>query len=157
MINESGCASSPGIGPDDELKSCGKCQFCKIHFNPSTNFTSSVTNDTFSLPEDHFGMGVACSTRNVIYLITCAKCSIQYVGMTTQQVRSRFDGHRFKIKKGSIEMQLYYHFLNPGHTEFDCKAQIIYHHTGDDESAKDVLLQVEEYYMRKLATLIPLI
>ena len=55
----------------------------------------------------------------------------------------------------SIDMQLYYHFLNPGHTVFDCKAQIIYHHTGDDESAKDVLLQVEEYYMRKLATLIP--
>ena len=99
IISESGCASSPGIGPDDELKSCGKCQFCKIHFNPSTNFTSSVTNDTFSLPDDHFGIGVACSTRNVIYLITCSKCSIQYVGMTTQQVRSRFDGHRFKIKR----------------------------------------------------------
>ena len=151
----SGCASSPGTRPDDNLTSCGKCQFCKVHFNPCTNFTSTVTNDTFSLPSDNYGIGVACSTKNVVYLITCAKCKIQYVGMTTQQVRSRLDQHRSKIKKGSMESALYFHFLNPGHTEFDCKVQIIYRHTGDTESAKDVLLQVEEFYMRKLATLIP--
>ena len=45
-IIESGCASSPGTRPDDNLKSC-------------TNFTSTVTNDTFSLPSDNYGIGVA--------------------------------------------------------------------------------------------------
>ena len=155
IINESGCASSPGNGPDDELKSCGKCMFCNIHFNPSTNFTSTVTNDTFSLPNNHFDIGVSCSTKNVIYLITCEKCKVQYVGMTTQQIRSRIGAHRRKINNSSYDTMLYHHFLYPGHTMHDCKVQIIYRHTGDDESAKDVLLQVEEYYMRKLATLIP--
>ena len=32
-----------------------------------------------------------CGTKNVIYLISCKKCGVQYVGETSQTLRGRFN------------------------------------------------------------------
>ena len=78
-----------------------------------------------------------------------------YVGMTTTNVRTRFDNHRSCIKNYKRNILLYDHFCGPGHEISDCKAQIIFHLETDDNDAKDVLLAKEEYYMRMLSTLYP--
>ena len=31
--------------------------------------------------------------KNVIYLISCRKCGVQYVGETSQALRNRFNNH----------------------------------------------------------------
>ena len=41
-----------------------------------------------------------CSSSNVIYLLTCKKCGIQYVGETVQIVRARMSKHKQDIIKG---------------------------------------------------------
>ena len=38
-----------------------------------------------------------CSTRKVIYLISCKKCNKQYVGQTSQQVSKRMNSHKFDV------------------------------------------------------------
>ena len=118
----SGCASSPDNRIDDDLSACGKCQFCKLHIDPSTSFKSTVTNDSFSLSKH--AVTTACKTKNVVYLITCAKCNIQYVGMTTQAICSRFDGHRTKIRNKKISTALCQHFSKEDHSVADMKVQI---------------------------------
>ena len=40
-----------------------------------------------------------CSTKNVIYLISCKKCGIQYVGKTSQTLKSCFNNHRARLKQ----------------------------------------------------------
>ena len=41
-----------------------------------------------------------CGTKNVIYLISCRKCAVQYVGETSQTLRCRFNNHRSRLKHG---------------------------------------------------------
>ena len=156
LITGSGCASSPDIAPTyDELKSCGGCMLCKIHLNTSATFQSTLTLENFSLPSHKYGIENACTTKNVVYLITRDCCHFQYVGMTTNSLRTRFNNHRSAIKNSKHNTVLYHHFLNPGHRVHHAKVQIIYHYQKDDDDAKDVLLTVEEFYMRKLGTLFP--
>ena len=40
-----------------------------------------------------------CSSINVIYLITCTKCGIQYIGKTSQTLRSRMNNHCNRLKQ----------------------------------------------------------
>ena len=44
---------------------------------------------------------VDCHSSNVIYLLTCSNCGLQYVGETSQQLNARFTGHRAGIKNPS--------------------------------------------------------
>ena len=150
----SGCASSPDPLPmDNNLKACGGCTLCREQLNVSTVFKSSVTNDTYSFAGS--GLGNACTMKNVVYLITCEQCKLQYVGETTTSLRTRFYGHRNAIKRSQHNTILYSHFLEANHRAHHCKVQIIYHYDKDDDNAKNTLLAAEEFYMRKLMTLHP--
>ena len=40
---------------------------------------------------------VNCQSSNLIYLITCTKCKIQYVGQTKNRLLTRFQGHYFDM------------------------------------------------------------
>ena len=157
ILQGSGCASSPDQGlNDDDLKTCGGCMLCKVHLNTSTIFKSTVTNETFSLPKGNFGIQVASTTKNVVYLITCDHCSLQYVGMTTTALRTRFANHRSSVKNSKFNTNLYHHFLSIGQRDkvHLLRVQIIYHYNNNIDP-KDVLLTVEEFYMRKMCTLMP--
>ena len=81
------------------------CKTC-IHTTPSRTFTSAMNNKTYNIRHN---------SHNVIYLITCIKCKKQYVGQTSQQLRSRFTQHRFTINSdnGSPVAR---HFNSPGHS-----------------------------------------
>ena len=39
----------------------------------------------------------SCTSQNVIYLIECKRCNMQYIGQTNQQVSKRMNSHRFDI------------------------------------------------------------
>lgn len=67
---------------------CATCPFVKT----TPTFTSSTTSKTHVIRQD-----LDCSSKNVIYLITCSICQNQYVGQTTLALRERFTNHRFDI------------------------------------------------------------
>ena len=124
---DSELASSSESGSVADLIPCGGCVFCRTHLNTSTNFRSSVTGKQFTLSSNEIPNTLACTSKNVIYLITCDKCCIQYVGMTTTNIRTRFYNHRSCMKNYKRNILLYDHFCGPGHEMSHCKVQIIFH------------------------------
>ena len=74
---------------------CGKprCKTCK-HIVEGDSFCSNTTGRKYNIKsrEDV----ITCATKNVIYLISCKKCGIQYVGETSQALRNRMNNHRHK-------------------------------------------------------------
>ena len=59
------------------------------------SFTSSNTKREYKIRRNY-----TCTSRWVIYLVTCSACNIQYVGQTRQEMRQRHYGHRSDIKNG---------------------------------------------------------
>jgi len=69
-----------------------------------------------------------CATSNVIYLITCKKCDVQYIGQTSQQISKRMNQHRSDIKNyidKSFSSHVAVHFNNNSHTLQDFSFQPI--------------------------------
>ena len=57
------------------------------------NYTSTTTSKSFSSKKE-----INCQSSNVIYLITCKHCKIQYVGQTRNRLLTRFQGHYHDVK-----------------------------------------------------------
>jgi hypothetical protein len=72
---------------------------------------------------------LTCMSRNTIYVISCDKCKVQYVGMSSQPLKARFAQHLREIRKHQ-EMghnwgttRLYRHFAKPGHQPHHLQVQ----------------------------------
>ena len=76
-------------------KSANVCNGCKLCHQLSTkdHFVSSSTHRVYeaAIPDDITSLN--CNSTNVIYLITCRKCRLQYVGETAQILRKRIRHH----------------------------------------------------------------
>ena len=57
---------------------------------------SKVTKKWYDVVSSASSMN--CATENVVYLISCTRCGVQYVGETSQKLRSRFNNHRNRLK-----------------------------------------------------------
>ena len=105
---------------------------------PLRFFRSSLTNRRYTVIS---ACDLSCSTTNVIYLISCAKCDQQYVGETKQKVSARLSGHRSSIKKHANTF-IARHFNLPGHTMDDIRIQPIEHITRNPgETEKDITIR----------------
>ena len=95
------------------VSKCGsdKCKTC-VHMVQGDSFISNTKYNIVS-PVD-----MDCGSNNVIYLITCAKCGIQYVGKTSQMLRCRVNNHRNRLKQ-VCDLYLYNHFNSDGHSIAD--------------------------------------
>ena len=78
-------ATSPNTGnpPGNFRCEARRCKTCPILVTTDT-FASSVTGERFKLK-----LRASCKTSNVIYLIQCRRCGLQYVGETGQPLHSR--------------------------------------------------------------------
>ena len=61
-----------------------------------------------------------CNSQNVVYLITCKACGLQYVGSTKTKFRVRYNNYHTANRKHLIkkvnQQQLHDHFDRPGHS-----------------------------------------
>ena len=144
-------ASSLTIGPGNEVNSCGQCVLCVQHLSNSTIYESSVTGKRFEFQDSH-KINLACHTKNLIYLITCKVCSIQYIGKTEVTIKQRFYNHRHNCLNDKSQSILYKHFRENHHQISDYVVQII--HVVDDKDKGDIEM-IEEYFMRLLCTFYP--
>ena len=100
-----------------------------------------------------------CKTKYVVYLISCVKCGLQYVGQTRQPLHLRINGHRHSIVKDKLNTFLCKHFNNDGHSFDDFRVKIIdcVDHFGlSEEEARRTLDEKEDFYIRTLNTVYPL-
>ena len=68
---------------------------CRLCYNISTkdHFVSTSTHRIYQSEIPASIDSLDCNSSNVIYLITCRKCNLQYVGETAQKLRERFNHH----------------------------------------------------------------
>ena len=70
---------------------------------------------------------IVYKTRNVIYVIRCTRCKVQYAGMTTQPLHNRFSNHLremfTKRPANWVQTRLYRHVQQNHHTPSDVQVQ----------------------------------
>ena len=68
------------------------CRYCP-KINRSGQVISKTTGQQLTTITN-----INCQSSNIIYLITCTTCGIQYVGQTKNRLLTRFQGHHYDIK-----------------------------------------------------------
>ena len=130
-----------------------RCEVCK-YIDENSHFKSSQDDRRYSI-----NYSLNCNSNNVVYLITCKKCSLQYVGSTVTKFRLRFNNHKSRIRRHETLRQaekgvddlLYRHFWSEGHCGLsDVGIQLI-----DRVNGEEQLREKEGQWAYKLKTLDP--
>ena len=89
---------------------CGdkRCNTCKLGtFTDHIRITQ--TSHTHTIKQN-----ITCKSTNVIYCVTCKKCSAQYIGETEQELHARQRGHLGDIRKNNPGLPYVKHFRECG-------------------------------------------
>ena len=111
-------------------------------------FSSTSTKEEFFIY-----CTVTCKTENIIYLLECGICGLQYVGQTRRQLRLRLNNHRSNAKL-KLPCSLSRHLSSRGHNNSfdDLKVTIIEHNPDWDVKSRR---EWESFWIEKLKTLSP--
>ncbi|XP_072169503.1 uncharacterized protein [Diadema setosum] len=127
--------------------SASRCIICSIHIHESDSFTSNSTGLSH-----HTKGNITCTTTNVVYLITCRICRIQYVGETKTTLKRRFYGHRSTVNTAKLDTPVGHHFNLPDHSITDMTLQGI---ESLGTRPDTVRTSREKLWMRRLHTIQP--
>ena len=98
-----------------------------------------------------------CKSKKVIYLITCNRCNVQYVGSATNEFKVRFRNHKsaMSTKKNTCEVAI--HFNKETHVLSDFGFVIIEQicNFSDHNSLDNRLLTREAFWSAQLCSLQP--
>ena len=136
-------ASMQSTGKFHKCKSA-RCITCRVHTSESNTIRSTANKQIFPILET-----LTCTTTSVIYVITCTKCNIQYVGETGNNVRDRLTQHRSNIKHKK-QTPISIHFNATPHEPKHIT--IIPIQTKINHSER---LKCEKLWMKKLGTIYP--
>ena len=98
------------------IKKCNhpRCLTCSFLQEGQTNYTFFTTNENRKITDS-----ISCHSKNLIYMIECTKCHLQYIGETKRQLNERFGEHRRSILNHhqlSITTPVSLHFNQAGHS-----------------------------------------
>ena len=85
----------------------------------------------------------------MVYIITCNKCEIQYVGETGTTVGLRMRGHRNKLQGGDNK-PIYRHLRKESHNFSEAKLTIVQHVANHNERRR-----CETIWIKRMKTLLP--
>ena len=128
---------------------CGasKCKTCPI-LVVTDEFSSPTIGKVFKV-----NFHASCKSSNVIYLLTCRRCGLQYVGETGQPLHLRVNRHQYDIThRKTDESPVAKHFNNRTNTESNMAVMAI-----DLVSSHDACLRKirESRWIRTLGTSSP--
>lgn len=106
--------SATGCGPCDKPR----CRVCP-HMTRTKIASSTASGFSVKL-KGNFN----CDSANVVYLLECNTCHLQYIGQTANAFRKRFNNHRAHAKS-LPNLPLSRHVANPGHSFNNLKVTII--------------------------------
>jgi hypothetical protein len=128
-----------------------KCYTCILHASKTNQFYSTHYNSYYDINDT-----IYCSSKNLVYLITCKKCKLQYVGETSRQLRDRMNDHRSAIKLNK-NTPIGLHFNLPEHTPLDLTVTPIeLIKEFDPRKSHSLRLKREHYWQQKLGTTYPI-
>ena len=121
-----------------------RCTVCK-HVKTTTSVTSRTTKQTIHIP-----INSNCISSNLIYIIECSKCGIQYVGQTSNTLTTRLRQHLRDIRLNNEFKAVSNHFNSTNHNIDDVT---IY---GVDSAADlNARLRLEEAWIHVTKTVQP--
>ena len=130
-----------------------KCDVCN-YSDKRDFFVSTQTDRKYSI-----NYTLNRNSCNVLYLISCRKCGLQYVGSTSTKFILRFNNHKASVRRHERlseqdQMEddlLYKHFWSEGHSGMaDMNVQLI-----DRVSGREELRDKERQWAYRLNTLSP--
>lgn len=100
----------------ESVTPCGSfnCKCC-VHIM-KTNSYMDTSRELFFDIIDQFD----CNSSDVIYLISCLKCKMMYVGQSGRKIRERLNNHRSDIKNNK-NTAVALHFNSPNHSITDLR------------------------------------
>ena len=109
-------------------------------------FTSSTYDTDFPLKNN-----CNCNSKNLIYLITCNACNVQYVGETGDSLKNRLNNHRSDVKTKK-QTAIGIHFNLENHSFGDLKIMPI-----ELMEMENIYTRrnIEYYWQLKLGTIYP--
>ena len=82
---------NPGGNQGTHKCTSNRCYVCN-YLAVGDSFSSHVTGTSYTVNHR-----LDCNLRNVVYLINCKVCGLQYVGSTTTKFRLRFNNHKSRL------------------------------------------------------------
>ena len=89
---------------------CGTCPFLE-----EKNFFHSNSTGQRHKPSTADQDFLTCKSENIIYMIYCQVCNIQYIGETKQKLIRRFSNHKTNINGKKSGQVVHKHFEESGH------------------------------------------
>ena len=101
------------------MKKCRRCVYCP-YIKTGDHIKATASDYNHQITQD-----VNCTTSNIIYLISCEKCNIQYVGETDRQMKVRFAEHQGYVRHKDISKATGEHFNLPSHKLSDMRIRVL--------------------------------
>ena len=127
-----------------------RCDLCKNYFIESRIFRSFKTGKSYSIRSN-----LTCDSKNVIYLVSCKKCQLQYIGSTTTEFKVRFRNHKSSMVTNKKSCEVAVHFNSIPHSLQDFSFQCIDQINPDCVEVDKFLITKEAYWSAQLFTLSP--
>ena len=95
---------------------------------------------------------LTCKSKNLVYLISCKRCGLQYIGETENALHIRMNGHRSDIRTKKLDKPVAAHFCQSDHSAEDLEVRGI---EKIHENNTDRRKRRESYWIFTLKTLAP--
>ena len=141
----------PLVRKEGKSEGCGKtnCGVCKFVKCTSSFHCSKGTQ--YKIRD----VQLNCNSSNIVYLLCCKSCNVQYVGSCSTKFRLRFNNYKScntkHRDKPVAQQHLHDHFDLPGHNgTADWEFVLI-----DQAENKDEVRKRERFWQYKLETFLP--
>ena len=138
---------SLSTGPCDFRPHCFTCDFIA----PQSEIISTITKQSFRIQTE-----MDCNSSNIIYMIQCDSCDIQYIGQTKRSLRHRFNNHRFDILN-SRNTVIGIHFNQLRCSYEDCKITPVFQcpKLATEDLTTKKRIEIEQYFIGLFKTYQP--
>ncbi len=134
-----------------------RCRYCPL-LNKTGRVQSTSTGRSYTALKN-----ITCKSDNLVYLITCKKCGLQYVGQTYRTIAQRFLGHFNDISNERHWKAVGEHFNKTNHQGWsDCEISVLYFCSVNpgkpndiNQRALKIRKSLERYWQFQLQTLSP--
>ena len=129
-----------------------RCDLCKNFLLQTSKYVSSATGRQYPIRQK-----LTCSSKNVIYLATCNKCNLQYVGSTSTEFKIRFRNHKSSMLDNRRTCELAVHYNSSEHDISQISFTVIEQISTFQNhlQLEQLLLTREAYWTSQLSTLNP--
>ena len=102
---------------------------------------------------------ISCQSCNLIYCITCKRCTKRYVGQTGDSIHKRFGEHSGSIGRRNLKEDVGRHFSTQDHlrlVDMSIAVMDFFHAPPKSKHALTLQLQIEFNWIQRLRTMLPM-